>query len=373
MKLDSQEKIITWLESMEIKDYHINIDLSVDVAGDVFLANKGLREIPVQFGRVQGGFYIFQNQLLSLRGSPREVQADFIASQNLLITLEGGPLKVEGNYDVGVNQLISLKGAPTFEVNEFVANHNQLSSLEFLPPVKEHLDVEFNRLSNLIGCPEKLFHLNCSNNQLTSLEGAPKIIQERLLCYNNNLTNLHYAPKMSSELSHFDCSNNLLSTAVGAPENVYEFVARHNQLMDFQGIPQSAILALDFNRIRNFDFCPSIRYELHLSGNQIDNLNHCPPHLRVLDLEDNPVTDIQGLPKNTYKLILPKIDNLDWELLSQAHIAILLLSEKTGDIQFVRERFTMDKITEIAHRIKMKEQFDKVLPIQQNRKIGRKI
>lgn len=59
-----------WLDSMEIKKYVINDDLSVDVNGDVLLYKKGLTELPIQFNRVDGFFNCGNNQLTSFKNFP---------------------------------------------------------------------------------------------------------------------------------------------------------------------------------------------------------------------------------------------------------------------------------------------------------------
>ena len=94
-----------WLDEMEIENYTINNDGTVDVDGSVWLDNKGLIEIPVQFNKVSGGFYCSYNQLTSLEGAPREVGGSFDCSYNQLTSLQGSPTRVGGGFYCGNNKV----------------------------------------------------------------------------------------------------------------------------------------------------------------------------------------------------------------------------------------------------------------------------
>lgn len=72
-----------------IKDYIINDDLSIDVNGDVHLANRSLEKIPLNFNIVKGNFIINNNKLLTLEGSPKSVGELFNCEYNKLKTLKG--------------------------------------------------------------------------------------------------------------------------------------------------------------------------------------------------------------------------------------------------------------------------------------------
>jgi hypothetical protein len=52
-----KDQIKTLCEMYEIHNYTINDDDSVDVSGDVSIANKSLRKIPIVFNEVSGDFF----------------------------------------------------------------------------------------------------------------------------------------------------------------------------------------------------------------------------------------------------------------------------------------------------------------------------
>jgi len=71
--LKNKKEIESWLGEMDIQHFSINDDFTVDVAGHVYLTSKKLKNLPVQFGMVEGSFYCNNNQLTSLLGSPHTV------------------------------------------------------------------------------------------------------------------------------------------------------------------------------------------------------------------------------------------------------------------------------------------------------------
>lgn len=143
-------KILSFLEEYKIENAVVNKDFTVDVDGNVTLWSKGLLEIPIQFGRVEGDFRCSDNNLTSLKGSPRWVKGYFDCRWNKLTTLEGGPRKT---------------------IREFYCDHNNLTSLEEAP---EYVGGNFY----------------CSDNNLTSLKGCSKIVWGDFYCMFNNLTSL---------------------------------------------------------------------------------------------------------------------------------------------------------------------------------------
>ena len=78
----------------KIIKYTINDDMSIDVDGNVNLCSKKLKKLPLKFNYVSGNFLCSDNQLISLKGSPKEVGGNFDCSNNKLTSLEGAPLKV---------------------------------------------------------------------------------------------------------------------------------------------------------------------------------------------------------------------------------------------------------------------------------------
>jgi hypothetical protein len=98
--------IIKWLDEMNIFEYIINDDLTIDVEGDVDLFNKNLDRFPdyIKFGKVGGTFYCVYNQLVSLKGSPTKVGGSFYCSNNQLVSLDGSPMEVGGSFYCGNNK-----------------------------------------------------------------------------------------------------------------------------------------------------------------------------------------------------------------------------------------------------------------------------
>ena len=96
-----------WLDEMEITDYKINSDLSIDVEGHVTLHNKGLIEFPkfIKFNHISGDFFCSYNNLTSLKGCPASVDGFFDCSYNNLTSLEGCPKFVGGSYYCNNNKL----------------------------------------------------------------------------------------------------------------------------------------------------------------------------------------------------------------------------------------------------------------------------
>lgn len=118
---------------------HINPETGiVDVDGRVELIEP-ISQLPVQFGKVTGGFLCNEKRLESLVGAPRTVGEQFSCRGNRLTSLEGGPKWVGGNYGCSNNQLMSLVGAPVHVGTSFQVDENPLQSLEGMP---EHIGKE---------------------------------------------------------------------------------------------------------------------------------------------------------------------------------------------------------------------------------------
>jgi hypothetical protein len=134
-----------WLLSMNVRDYTVNDDFSIDVDGDVDLSERKLVEIPYKFNNVKGNFFIYDNNLTTLNNCPNFVGDNFGCDRNYLITLEGGPKEVKGSYDCSKN-----------------------------------------RLKDLTGCAENIGgHFNCTFNNIESLTGFPKKVGSNVFCDNN--------------------------------------------------------------------------------------------------------------------------------------------------------------------------------------------
>jgi len=108
-----KQRIIDWLDSMEIKNYTINKDFTVDVNGEVNLYDKNLLEIPIQFGVVTGWFSVSNNkELKSLEFAPKECMDFYCNGCTSLKSLVGAPEKCENFSCFGCKSLNVLVGSP---------------------------------------------------------------------------------------------------------------------------------------------------------------------------------------------------------------------------------------------------------------------
>lgn len=110
MGIGITRKIKKWLAKMNITNYTINDDLSIDVDGYVNLnrkLNNGKLPDYIQFGKIKNGYFsIEHNNLISLKGSPRYINGgpqapysgDFICSYNKLTSLMFAPKKISGTF-----------------------------------------------------------------------------------------------------------------------------------------------------------------------------------------------------------------------------------------------------------------------------------
>jgi hypothetical protein len=146
---ESNSQIDRICEKYDIKNYTINSDNSVDVDGNVYLWDKKLTSIPLNFNIVNGYF------------------------------------------ECGYNYLTSLKGCPVRVSNEFSCYNSQLTSLQYSPQYMENDD------------------FNCGWNKIESLQYCTKLIRGNFWCYNNKLTSLEYHPTVYGE---FHCQYNQINT-----------------------------------------------------------------------------------------------------------------------------------------------------------------
>jgi hypothetical protein len=244
---ENHQSIHNLCKEYGITNYTINDDLSIDVDGDVDLANRGLTKIPIKFRNVSVYFNCGGNQLTTLEGAPQSVGGDFFCTYNQLTTLEGAPQTVGGDFYCNDNQLTTLEGAPQSVSDYFNCYNNQLTSLE--------------------GAPQSVGgYFNCSYNQLTTLEGAPQSVGGHFNCRNNQLTTLEGAPQ--SVGGDFNCSSNQLTTLEGAPQSVGgNFFCYGNPIYSIW------ILFKDYSKIELFNDCDPLREIDGKSHVVIDRLN----------------------------------------------------------------------------------------------------
>jgi hypothetical protein len=87
-------------------EWTLNSEGKVDVDyGSVYLNMEGLYKIPLKFGKVDGSFYCYNNNLTSLEGCPDYVGGIFDCSENNLTSLEGCPDEVGGSFNCFNNPL----------------------------------------------------------------------------------------------------------------------------------------------------------------------------------------------------------------------------------------------------------------------------
>ena len=106
-----EDEFIT-VDHIDKNNYKKYIGKKVNVTGDVYLEELGLKEIPITFGKVGGNFDCSDNELTSLIGCPTEVIGNFYCSDNELKFLVGCPSEVGGDFKCKYNRLTSLKGCP---------------------------------------------------------------------------------------------------------------------------------------------------------------------------------------------------------------------------------------------------------------------
>lgn len=258
-KPKDKSEVETVLGILNIKNYTINSDLTVDVDDDVEITDKHLSIIPVQFRNVSGFFDCNRNMLTSLNGAPQKVGDGFMCGSNQLRTLEGGPQKVGGGFYCSNNKLRTLKGSPQSVGGDFKCSNNQLTSLDGAPKsVGGDFRCDQNKLTSLNGAPQKVDNnFDCSYNRLTTLEGGPQKVGNTFWCSSNDLRTLDGAPK--SVGGDFSCNSNELTTLEGAPKSVgLGFYCGANKLTTLKGAPQSlrGDFKCSFNQLRTLEDAP---------------------------------------------------------------------------------------------------------------------
>ena len=90
------EKIIEEL-GLDLDKVTINKNGSINYDGDVYISQKRLDEIPLQFNIVKGYFNCSHNKLINLEGAPKKCNT-FKCSYNDLTSLEYAPQKCNNFY-----------------------------------------------------------------------------------------------------------------------------------------------------------------------------------------------------------------------------------------------------------------------------------
>ncbi len=168
--LTDKKDIEAWLKKYKIKNYTLvpdpNYVFAVDVVGNVDLSHKNLDFLPVKFNKVSGYFYIEENNLTSLEGSPHTVDGIFDCCHNKLKTLLHAPSQVGQTFTCGNNELVSLVGSPNVFDGVYYCANNKLKNLEGVPPVLHELDCSNNLITSALFCPQKCSYLQFGDNPI---------------------------------------------------------------------------------------------------------------------------------------------------------------------------------------------------------------
>ena len=125
--IQTDEEIHELCRKYNIKNYTINEDKSIDVDGRVFIYNRYLTKLPLNFRNVSRYFNCSWNNLTTLEGAPISSTGNFRCHHNNLKTLEGSPRRVSGDFDCSNNgNLMSLEGiSPTIH-GVFLCNNTPI-------------------------------------------------------------------------------------------------------------------------------------------------------------------------------------------------------------------------------------------------------
>jgi hypothetical protein len=151
--LQTKDEIKTWLDEMKVTNYTINNDLTVDVDGDVDLIAKKLTKIPVQFGIINGGFSIWNNKLISLKGCPNKVKGNFDCTHNQLKSLEHCPKEIGENFCFHANEISTFEFLPD-SVGTFTVYEDDIINLNF-----HELKIQVNK-DFIHNCTSKKYCIN---------------------------------------------------------------------------------------------------------------------------------------------------------------------------------------------------------------------
>jgi hypothetical protein len=127
------ENIKAWCESLEITNYTINSDGSVDIQGDISIDSETMDnqlQFPIKLNIVDGNMIIQNAGITSLINMPHTVNGNFQASNCDLISLEGCPKIIKGDFDF-TNNSVSSFWVGNYDV--YVGGDIYTSSNDFKP------------------------------------------------------------------------------------------------------------------------------------------------------------------------------------------------------------------------------------------------
>src|ERR1035437_2273658 len=104
--IGKREIIKKWLDEMNIQDYTINDDLTID-GTLIYLQNKNIIKLPdyIKFNVVKVRFDIGYCNLTTMIGCPRRVIGNFLADHNNLTSLDHCPIIVKGDFFINDNDV----------------------------------------------------------------------------------------------------------------------------------------------------------------------------------------------------------------------------------------------------------------------------
>lgn len=95
------KQITEWLDRHGVQKYVVNRDLTIDVHTMVSFNSMLDGKLPdfIQFGIVDESFFIYSNDMTTLRGCPHKVGRHFKCNGNRLNSLDHCPKEVGWNFD----------------------------------------------------------------------------------------------------------------------------------------------------------------------------------------------------------------------------------------------------------------------------------
>lgn len=145
----TEEEIHDLCRKYFITDYTINEDLSIDVDGNVNFYDKNLKYIPLNFNYVKYVFDCSRNELISLKGCPKEVGGDFSCNRNNLKSLVGSPLIARRNVYCSDNHIKNFEGGFDTIYGQLNCQGNNIVSLMGFPNVSGNILFTENPIKTL--------------------------------------------------------------------------------------------------------------------------------------------------------------------------------------------------------------------------------
>lgn len=172
-------------EDYGIRKYTWNDGL-LDCHQSVNLYRLSLKELPFNFGTIDGHFSCGQNNLSSFKNFPKVIKNGLYCDSNQFESLDGCPQEIHGNIIFSHNLLTSLNGCPKNISGDFFINNNLLTSLD--------------------GGPDSVGRdFDCSHNPITTLNGMTKKIRGEFICLNTPIESLDFLTEDIGGSISIDC------------------------------------------------------------------------------------------------------------------------------------------------------------------------